>query len=63
MLDDNFFADFFGKFMGTPESYKEKLDDYWQHGNVKQYYELLNRCKEQYRVLRNTRGRHRVERK
>ena len=63
MFDDNFFANFFGKSMETPAAYKERLDDYWKHGKIQQYYDLLNRCKEQYRVLRNGQGVHRVERK
>jgi len=63
MLDDNFFADFFSKYTQTPDSYSEKLNEYWERGKIREYYDLLNQCKEQHKVMRNSSGKHRVEKR
>lgn len=63
MFDDNFFADFFGNMMKTSETFKNDLDDYWQRGKVSEYYEVLYECKKQYRVLRNSDGIHKLEKR
>ena len=61
MLDDNFFADFFNNLGKKPEQYVEQLNEYWRRGQVDQYYNLLNECKQRYRVMRNSVGLHKVE--
>lgn len=63
MFDDNFFADFFCNTMKTSETFKNDLDDYWQRGKVQEYYEVLYECKKQYRVLRNSDGKHKLEKR
>ncbi len=63
MFDDKFFADFFGGMMKTSETFKNDLDDYWQRGKVSEYYEVLYECKKQYRVLRNSDGIHKLEKR
>jgi len=39
--------DLFGGIFGTtfPENQAKQLDDYWQRGKVKEYYEYLNTVK------------------
>ena len=63
MFDDNFFADFFSNMTKTSDTFKEDLDDYWQRGKVSEYYEVLYECKKQYRVLRNSDGIHKLEKR
>ena len=61
-IDYNFFESFFGN--SLDETYKNELDDFWEHGEVQRYYSLLNRCKNQgFSVLRNSKGQHKVIRK
>ena len=60
-MNENFFANFFDR-LTSSKSYCERLDDYWRHGKVEQYYCLLNNCKSAgFRVMRNSAGEHRVE--
>lgn len=38
------------------------LNDYWKHGKIKEYYNLVNNLKRNgYCVLRNKQGLHKVE--
>lgn len=61
MLNDNFFADFFNNLGKTTKQYVEQLNEYWRRGQVDQYYNLLNECKQKHRVMRNSVGLHKVE--
>lgn len=63
MFDDNFFADFFSNMIKTSDAFKKDLDDYWQRGKVSEYYEVLYECKKQYKVLRNSDGIHKLEKR
>ena len=63
MMDDNFFADFFGKYMDSAVDVKDRLDEYWQRGKIKEYYELLNLAKQNHKVMRNSDGVHKLERR
>ena len=58
---DSLFGDIFGASM--PENQQKLLDDYWKHGDVQNYYNLINRIKQSgYKVFRNSQGKHLVKR-
>ncbi len=64
---NNDFGGIFGSIFGemyneTPEEFIEILNSHWERGKIKEYYEVLYYCKRNYRVFRNSNGKHKVER-
>lgn len=62
---NNIFEDIFGEALSfkTPETYEEELNENWQRGKIDLYYKLLNDCKKQFKVYRDSNGNHKVKKK
>lgn len=67
MYNDYDFGDFFGSlFRGaemTADGFRKRLDDCWSRCDIERYYSTLQSAKIMYRVLRNSKGEHRVEKR
>ena len=67
MYNNNDFGDFFNSLFEsetlTADNYREKLDDYWRRCKMDLYFSTLSAAKQTYKVLRNSKGEHRVEKR
>ena len=60
MLYDNSFTNFFSNLTNSPEKIKKDLDEYWEHGKVKEYWELFYKMNNEYNIIKNPDGKHTV---
>jgi len=63
MLDDNFFVNFFSNLAHSPEKIKKDLDEYWERGKIKEYYELFYSMNKQYLIIKNPDGKHTIRKR
>ena len=61
LFGDDFLSNYFDGIFGTKRQ-EEILDDYWLHGNVREYYRYLIEIKNSgKKVYRNSSGKHIVK--